>query len=101
MHFILVYDDYKFVTKNELEDLGLAHLIGSNLLRAYMHGYFLDIRLYNKVRCCPCLLLYQHFATPVSSKVCDAAPQGNVRYFNIFTEMNPSLRGFRIRPYIC
>lgn len=23
-----VYDDYKFVTKNELEDLGLAQLIG-------------------------------------------------------------------------
>lgn len=23
-----VYDDYKFVTKKELEDLGLSHLIG-------------------------------------------------------------------------
>lgn len=23
-----VYDDYKFVTSNELEDLGLSHLIG-------------------------------------------------------------------------
>ncbi|KAM8952569.1 nucleolar protein 10 [Pelodytes ibericus] len=45
-----VYDDYKFVTKKELEDLGLAHLIGSPLLRAYMHGYFLDIRLYHKVK---------------------------------------------------
>ncbi|CAH2246123.1 nucleolar 10 [Pelobates cultripes] len=45
-----VYDDYKFVTKNELEDLGLGHLIGSQLLRAYMHGYFIDIRLYHKVK---------------------------------------------------
>lgn len=28
---------------------GLTHLIGSPLLRAYMHGFFMDIRLYHKV----------------------------------------------------
>lgn len=33
-----VYDDYKFITKQELESLGLDHLLGTNLLRAYMHG---------------------------------------------------------------
>ena len=46
---MLVYDDYKFLTLKELETLGLSHLIGSDLLRAYMHGYFMDIRLYNQV----------------------------------------------------
>ncbi|XP_078069267.1 nucleolar protein 10 [Mustelus asterias] len=45
-----VYDDYKFVTRKDLENLGLAHLIGSSLLRAYMHGFFMDIRLYHKVK---------------------------------------------------
>lgn len=45
----LVYDDYKFVTKQDLATLGLSHLIGTNLLRAYMHGFFIDIRLYHKV----------------------------------------------------
>lgn len=45
-----VYDDYKFVTKKDLDDLGLSHLIGSPMLRAYMHGYFIDIRLYHKVK---------------------------------------------------
>ncbi|KAG7225153.1 hypothetical protein INR49_014784 [Caranx melampygus] len=45
-----VYDDYKFVTRKDLENLGLSHLVGSSLLRAYMHGYFMDIRLYHKVR---------------------------------------------------
>lgn len=45
-----MYDDYKFVTQRELEDLGLDHLIGTNLLRAYMHGYFMDIRLYKKAK---------------------------------------------------
>ncbi|XP_063771488.1 nucleolar protein 10 [Pseudophryne corroboree] len=45
-----VYDDYKFVTKKDLDDLGLSHLVGSPMLRAYMHGYFIDIRLYHKVK---------------------------------------------------
>uniref|UniRef100_F7G6T0 Nucleolar protein 10 n=1 Tax=Monodelphis domestica TaxID=13616 RepID=F7G6T0_MONDO len=45
-----VYDDYKFVTRKDLDNLGLTHLIGSPLLRAYMHGFFMDIRLYHKVK---------------------------------------------------
>ena len=47
---LAVYDDYKFVTSKELESLGLSNLVGSNLLRAYMHGYFIDMRLYSKVQ---------------------------------------------------
>ena len=47
---IVVYDDYKFVTNKELDDLGLAHLRGTNVLRAYMHGFFLDMRLYHKAK---------------------------------------------------
>eukprot|EP00088_Acartia_fossae_P005215 TRINITY_DN1228_c0_g1_i2.p1 TRINITY_DN1228_c0_g1~~TRINITY_DN1228_c0_g1_i2.p1 ORF type:complete len:712 (-),score=222.82 TRINITY_DN1228_c0_g1_i2:67-2202(-) len=43
-----VYDDYKFVTKQELYELGLDHLIGSALLRAHMHGFYMDVRLYRK-----------------------------------------------------
>lgn len=49
-HQDTVYDDYKFVTQRELENLGLGHLVGTNLLRAYMHGYFLDMRLYHKAK---------------------------------------------------
>lgn len=46
----IVYDDYKFVTKEEIANLGLDHLVGTNLLRAYMHGYFMDVRLYKKAK---------------------------------------------------
>ncbi|CAG9784447.1 unnamed protein product [Diatraea saccharalis] len=46
----IVYDDYKFITKQELEVLGLDHLLGTNLLRAYMHGYFVDVRLYKRAK---------------------------------------------------
>jgi ribosome biogenesis protein ENP2 len=45
-----IYDDYKFVTKQELATLGLDNLEGTNLLKSYMHGYFIDMRLYNKAK---------------------------------------------------
>lgn len=45
-----IYDNYKFVTKTELSSLNLDHLIGTNVLRAYMHGYFVDLRLYEKAK---------------------------------------------------
>eukprot|EP01029_Cantina_marsupialis_P022793 TRINITY_DN5589_c0_g1_i2.p1 TRINITY_DN5589_c0_g1~~TRINITY_DN5589_c0_g1_i2.p1 ORF type:complete len:668 (+),score=230.85 TRINITY_DN5589_c0_g1_i2:81-2084(+) len=45
-----VYDDYKFVTKDDLAELGLGHLIGTPLLKAYMHGFFMDIRLYKNAK---------------------------------------------------
>ncbi|KAJ8570780.1 hypothetical protein K7X08_037752 [Anisodus acutangulus] len=45
-----IYDDYKFLTKEDLEKLNLTNLIGTNLLRAYMHGYFIDYRLYKKAQ---------------------------------------------------
>ena len=39
-----------FVTKAELAKLGLGHLLGTPLLRAYMHGYFVHNRLHSKAR---------------------------------------------------
>ncbi|KAJ2722493.1 Small ribosomal subunit biogenesis [Coemansia sp. Benny D115] len=45
-----VYDDYKFVARRELESLGLAHLVGTPLLKPYMHGFFVDLRLYERAR---------------------------------------------------
>lgn len=46
----IIYDDYKFITEKELDELGLSHLKGTDLLRAYMHGYFMDAKLYKKTR---------------------------------------------------
>ncbi|ORX45671.1 WD40 repeat-like protein [Hesseltinella vesiculosa] len=45
-----VYDEYKFVTRKELATLGLEHLMGTNVLKAYMHGFFVDLRLYEKAK---------------------------------------------------
>ena len=70
-----IYDDYKFVDRAELDEcvpspsflvllgsgpstdssplarsLNLTHLIGTDTLKPYMHGYFVDLRLYTKAR---------------------------------------------------
>lgn len=45
------YDNYKFLTLPELKQLSLAHLVGkSNLLRPYMHGYFVATKLYEQAK---------------------------------------------------
>lgn len=45
------YENYKFLTLPELRSLSMDHLIGkTNLLRPYMHGYFVASRLYEQAR---------------------------------------------------
>ncbi|OAA79301.1 WD repeat protein [Akanthomyces lecanii RCEF 1005] len=45
------YDNYKFLSLPELKQLSLDHLVGkSNLLRPYMHGYFVASKLYEQAK---------------------------------------------------
>lgn len=45
-----IFENYKFVSRDDLDKLGVSDLIGTPMLRAYMHGFFMDINLYNRVR---------------------------------------------------
>ena len=45
-----LYEDYKFVTLNELDEIGGKSLIGTKMLKPYMHGFFIDWRLYKKLK---------------------------------------------------
>jgi ribosome biogenesis protein ENP2 len=62
-----IYEDYKFVERNELKTsvflsltqneasfrchrLGLDHLVGTAALKPYMHGYFMSLKLYDAAR---------------------------------------------------
>lgn len=40
----------RFVTRAELDALGMGHLVGTSLLRAYMHGFFVHNKLYQKAK---------------------------------------------------
>ena len=46
-----IYDNYKFLTLPQLRNINLDHLMGkTNLLRPYMHGFFVAQRLYEEAR---------------------------------------------------
>jgi ribosome biogenesis protein ENP2 len=45
-----IYQDYKLITREEIDRLGINKLIGTPYLRAYMHGFVIDYRLYRKIR---------------------------------------------------
>ncbi|KAG0721524.1 Nucleolar protein 10 [Chionoecetes opilio] len=71
------YDDYKFVTEDELKQLGLHDLIGSDMLRAVMHGYYMDLRLYNKARLVANPFDYNKFMKgKVKEKISEANQRG-------------------------
>ncbi|KAL4267834.1 WD repeat NOL10/ENP2 family protein [Pleurotus pulmonarius] len=45
-----VYEDFKFVERNDLKSLGLDHLVGTPALKPYLHGYFISLKLYDTAR---------------------------------------------------
>ena len=45
-----IYDDYKFITRDECELLNIDTMMNTALLRPYMHGYFIKLQLYNKIK---------------------------------------------------
>lgn len=45
-----VYDEYQFVTQEQLKEWGVEHLIGSSFLKAYLHGYLMNSKLFNDLR---------------------------------------------------
>jgi hypothetical protein len=50
--------------------LGLEHLLGTALLRAYMHGFFIDARLYSKAASAAAPDAYEAYrAARVASKM--------------------------------
>lgn len=51
----------RFVTRAELARVGLDHLMGTALLRAYMHGFFIDNRLYSKAVALAAPLGYEQY----------------------------------------
>lgn len=49
-HSTSLYDDFKFLTSTDLEKLNASHLIGTPMLKAYMHGYFMELHAYQKLK---------------------------------------------------
>ena len=49
------------MTRRELAELGLENLVGSEALKAYMHGYFVDNKLYQRAKAVANPSLYEDY----------------------------------------
>lgn len=45
-----LYEDKKFVTRDELTSLGMNHLVNSTVLIPYMHGFYIPNELYRLIK---------------------------------------------------
>lgn len=45
-----VYEDFKFLTHKDLEAIDAVKLIGTRFVKQYMHGYFMEWKLYKKLK---------------------------------------------------
>jgi len=45
-----IYDDYQFVSRETLEQLSADDLIGTKFLKPYMHGYFMEVKMFQKLK---------------------------------------------------
>jgi ribosome biogenesis protein ENP2 len=45
-----IYNEYKFLSKEELDKIKSSDLIGTKYLQSYMHGFIMKAKLYNKLK---------------------------------------------------
>ncbi|KAK6587634.1 hypothetical protein RS030_81446 [Cryptosporidium xiaoi] len=45
-----IYDDYQFITSEQLKEWGVEHLIGTSLLKAYLHGYLMNSKMFSDLK---------------------------------------------------
>ena len=74
-----VYEDYKFVDRNELAALGLDHLVGTPALKHYMHGYFLSLKLYDTARAIANPFAYAEHREKVLREKMDKLAESRIR----------------------
>lgn len=74
----IIYDDFKFLTKEDLDRLNLTHLIGTNYLRAYMHGYFIAYGLYTKAKSLADPFMYDNYRERRKQEKIEKAVQSRI-----------------------
>ena len=92
-----IYEDYKFLTRSEIDQLGIQNLVGTPLLRGYMHGFFIHIGLYNRIRAVAKPFEYNEYRTQKikermeEKRTSRIAPKINPNEKKISAKVNPEL----------
>ena len=92
-----IYEDYKFLTRAEIDQLGIQNLVGTPLLRGYMHGFFIHVGLYNRIRAVAKPFEYNEYRTQKikermeEKRASRIAPKTNANDKKILAKVNPEL----------
>lgn len=73
-----VYLNYRFITREELKKLNIAHLVGTKVLRSYMHGFFISTELYDRVALIANSVTYKDIQDREVKKKMDEASKSRV-----------------------
>ncbi|UKK02544.2 hypothetical protein MACK_002637 [Theileria orientalis] len=73
-----VYDEYVFVTKEQLEELSASELIGTNMVKDYMHGFFIISKLHKKLKALSSDLSYEEYKKKKTQERIEAKRQMRV-----------------------
>jgi len=75
-----IYDNYKFLTMQQLQALNLSHLVGTtSLLRPYMHGYFVAQRLYEEAKLIADPFVWEERKNKLVKEKIDAERESRIR----------------------
>ncbi|KAF7300715.1 NUC153 domain-containing protein [Mycena chlorophos] len=86
-----VYEDFKFVERNELKTLGLDHLVGTAALKPYMHGYFVSLKLYDAARIIANPFAYDEYREKVVRQRMEKMAETRIR-----TKKDGALAGIKV-----
>ena len=86
-----VYEDFKFVTRAEVEEIGAGALIGTATLRAYMHGFFMDMKLYSKLRAASKPFEYDEYRKAKIKEKIDAKRESRITVRKRLPKVNTAL----------
>mmetsp|Transcript_14581 Transcript_14581/g.35573 ORF Transcript_14581/g.35573 Transcript_14581/m.35573 type:complete len:678 (+) Transcript_14581:219-2252(+) len=86
-----VYEDYKFVTRDQLEEWGVSGLVGTEALRAYMHGFFIDLKLYRKIQSVADPYSYERFYEEKLKKKIEETRQSRIILNSQLPKVNKKL----------
>jgi len=75
----IIYDDYKFITREDIESLGIKNMIGTPYLKPIMHGFFIGMRLYNKVKAIADPFEYKKYREEKVAQKLEEAPRIRIK----------------------
>ena len=82
------YEDYKFLTKNELEKINASNLIGTKFLKPYMHGFFMEYRQYLKLKDINDPFAYEEYRKEKINKKIEEIRENRIVYQRTLPKVN-------------